>query len=126
MREYPTTAHDLLPLREPTFYILLSLANGKKHGYAILKDIEQLSEGNVRLSTGTLYEALARLLEQNLIERVPDAAGGNALQKVSAHPGKPRKGYQMTQFGKQVLEAETHRLRTLVTAAWGRLDQQNV
>ncbi len=51
----------MLPLREPTFLILLSLADGEKHGYAILKDVSEISQGKVLLSTGTLYEALARL-----------------------------------------------------------------
>ena len=47
-----------LPLREPTFFILLSLSPGPKHGYAILKEVEALSDGRVRLSTGTLYGAI--------------------------------------------------------------------
>jgi DNA-binding PadR family transcriptional regulator len=123
MKNYSMSTGEFLPLREPTFYILLSLAGGKKHGYAILKDVEYLSQGKVRLSTGTLYEGLARLLEQNLIERVPDQKKNG--QSTQIHPGKPRKAYLLTSFGKEVLEAETHRLRTLVFAANQRLGQQN-
>jgi DNA-binding PadR family transcriptional regulator len=119
MTEHSIAADELLPLREPTFYILLSLAEGGKHGYAVLKDVEFLSQEKVKLSTGTLYEGLARLLDQSLIERVPDAI------VMHSHPGKPRKAYQLTRFGKQVLEAETQRLRTLISAAYQRLGHQN-
>ena len=58
---------DLLPLREPTFFILLSISTEKKHGYAILQEVEALSNGKVKLSNGTLYGALTRLQEQGLI-----------------------------------------------------------
>jgi DNA-binding PadR family transcriptional regulator len=104
-----------LPLSEPTFYILLSLTPGKKHGYAILKDVEALSEGAVRLSTSTLYSALARLLEQGLIVRVPGD------REVGAHPGRPRKAYALSELGRRALEAETERMRGLVTTARLRL-----
>jgi DNA-binding PadR family transcriptional regulator len=111
----------LLPLREPTFYILLSLVPGEKHGYAILKDVEGLSRGDVRLSTSTLYEGLARLLDQGLIARVD--ADDSALDDASqvGHPGRPRKAYQLTPYGRRVVEAETSRMQALVTAAHTRL-----
>lgn len=117
----------LLPLREPTFYILLSLVPGEKHGYAILKDVESLSQGGVRLSTSTLYEGLARLLEQGLIARVDvgEDETGDANERVAAgrvgHPGRPRKAYQITSYGRRVVEAETSRMQALVTAAHTRL-----
>jgi DNA-binding PadR family transcriptional regulator len=111
-----------LPLREPTFFILLSLSSGEKHGYAIMKDVEELSRGNLTLSTGTLYEALARLLEQALIERVsaPEAEAEDRASGQS-HPGRPRKSYRLTGLGRQVLEAETARMQALVFAAQQRL-----
>lgn len=111
---------DIVPLREPTFLILLSLSAGEKHGYAVMKDVEELSSGSVVLSTGTLYEALARLLEQGLIERVE---ASKAKQKES-HPGRPRKTYQLTARGKRVLKAETSRMQTLVTTARQRLGDE--
>ena len=108
----------LLPLREPTFFILLSLSEGEKHGYAIIKDVADVSNGKVNLSTGTLYEALARLLDQALIERVEtDAAKNNAV----THPGRPRKAYRLTTKGERVVQAEMMRLHTLITAARRRL-----
>lgn len=110
---------DLIPLRQPTFFILLSLAHGEKHGYAILKDVETVSEGKVTLSTGTLYEALARLLDQGLIERVSSAGGDN-------HPGRPRKRYRLTARGLRVMQAETARLQALLAAAQQRLGAEGV
>jgi DNA-binding PadR family transcriptional regulator len=109
---------DLLPLRQPTFLILLSLAQAQKHGYAILKDVEELSRGTLRLSTGTLYEALARLLDQDLIERLCDDQPGS---DAAGHPGKPRKAYLLTQRGRRLLESETHRIQDLVMTAQLRL-----
>ena len=107
--------HDFLPIREPTFYILLSLVPGKRHGYAILKDVEELSGEKISLSTGTLYGALGRLVDQGLIERVPNREGENM------RPGLPRKAYDLTENGRRVLEAETNRLQSLVAAAHIRL-----
>ncbi|MAT98318.1 MAG: PadR family transcriptional regulator [Anaerolineaceae bacterium] len=104
---------EFLPLREPTFLILLSLAESDKHGYAILQDVTEISQGKVKMSTGTLYEALARLLDQGLIERVPETT--------ETHPGKPRKAYRLTLKGQQVGAAETARLQTLTLAAQQRL-----
>jgi DNA-binding PadR family transcriptional regulator len=102
-----------LPLTEPTFYILLSLAPGKKHGYAIMKDVRALSGGRVRLSTSTLYTALGRLLDQELIERLSEEQGGG--------PGLPRKFYALTDVGRRVLEAETARLQGMLREARLRL-----
>lgn len=104
---------EFLPLREPTFLILLSLAESEKHGYAILKDVMEISQGKVKMSTGTLYEALARLLDQGFIERIPET--------IEPHPGKPRKAYGLTHKGQQVVAAETARLQALTLAAQQRL-----
>ena len=113
-----TEGSDLPPLREPTFFILLSLAECDKHGYAILKDVERLSGNRVRLSTSTLYEALARLLDQGLVVRVP-ADGEN--RDAASHPGRPRKLYRLTRAGLRVLNAEFTRLQGLVAAAQRQL-----
>lgn len=100
---------DLLPLREPTFFILLSISTEKKHGYAILQEVEALSKGKIRLSNGTLYGALTRLQDQGLIERVESDEPQTS--------GKPRKAYRLTQTGLVVLEAEVERLNALVQTA---------
>jgi len=105
---------SFLPLTEPTFYILLSLAPGKKHGYAIMKDVRELSRERVNLSTSTLYTAIGRLLDQELIERLSD--DGQV-----AGPGLPRKSYALTDLGRRVLEAEHVRLQGMVREARLRL-----
>jgi DNA-binding PadR family transcriptional regulator len=98
-----------LPLREATFFILLSLATVPKHGYAILKDTEALSEGRVKLSTGTLYGAIKRLLEQGWIRRLENEA--------ELDGARPRKEYELTDLGRRIFEAEVTRLESLVTVA---------
>jgi DNA-binding PadR family transcriptional regulator len=103
-----------LPLTEPTFYILLSLAPGKKHGYAILKDVKDLSRERVNLSTSTLYTAVGRLLDQDLIERLDN-------DEEDQNPGLPRKSYALTELGRRVLEAEMVRLQGMVKEARLRL-----
>jgi len=103
-----------LPLTEPTFYILLSLAPGRKHGYAILKDVKDLSKERVILSTSTLYTAVGRLLDQDLIERFLD-------DDDDVGPGLPRKSYALTELGRRVLEAEMVRLQVMVKEARLRL-----
>ena len=111
---------SLKPLTEPTFYILLSLVPGKKHGYAILKDVQELSNARVSLSTSTLYSAISRLLDQKLIERLPDEP------ESKSSPGLPRKVYTLTRLGKQILEAETQRMQRLILVARWRLGQEGV
>ncbi len=98
-----------LPLSEAALFILLSLAPGPRHGYAILKDVQALSAGRVVFSTGTLYGALKRFLEQGWIERAGEAAPDET--------GHPRKAYALTRLGRRILEAEVARLRALVKAA---------
>ncbi|MCP4418455.1 MAG: PadR family transcriptional regulator [Chloroflexi bacterium] len=98
-----------LPLTETTLFILLSLSPRAKHGYAIMKEVETLSNGRVRLSTGTLYGAIKRLLERGWIERVDEDEG--------KENGRSRKSYQLTTLGRHILKAETERLQSLLAAA---------
>ena len=123
MVESKDSISDLLPLREPTFFILLSLSSGGKHGYAIMKEVEDLSQGKVKLSTGTLYEALARLLDQELIERISGQEAGEPSEEAQSHPGRPRKAYRLSQKGRRVLEAETARMQALVLTARRQLGE---
>ena len=102
---------DNLPLSEAVFFILLSLSPGPKHGYAIMKDVEALSDTRVSLSTGTLYGALKRLLEGGWVRRFDD--DGNET-------GRQRKAYALTELGKGILEAETARMQNLVVVAQKR------
>ncbi|MEZ4671820.1 MAG: PadR family transcriptional regulator [Anaerolineae bacterium] len=100
------TIQDHLPLTEATFFILLSLAHNPKHGYAIMKDVEDLSGGRIKFSTGTLYGALGRLLDQRWIEQFePDEPQDT---------GRPRKDYALTDIGRRILSAEVSRLQGLL------------
>ena len=104
--------NEALPLTEATFTILLSLATGKKHGYAIMKDVEALSSGRIVFSTGTLYGALRRMLEQDWIERREEADGDS---------GRSRKTYALSELGRRILAAESARLQRLAAVARVRL-----
>jgi DNA-binding PadR family transcriptional regulator len=107
----PSTSelHAHIPLTEATLFILLSLAPGPKHGYAIMKDVQALSDNRVVFSTGTLYGAIKRLLEQDWIERVDDPDPSDTARE--------RKAYALTKQGRRVLKAEITRLQKLVNAA---------
>ena len=109
---------DLTPLREPTFFILLALSKHSKHGYAILKDVEALSQGRIRLSSGTLYGALARLLLQGVIQKdtLVENAGSANLNDSASDP-RQRKVYRLTPFGQRVLTQELDRMQALLDAA---------
>jgi len=120
--DFPT---DFKPLREPTVFILLALSRQRKHGYAIMKDVETLSGGRVKLSTGTLYGALARLLDQGLIQKSAQDETEAAIPS-DAGSGEPRarKYYKLTQVGRRVLKEELHRLQTLLAAARQELGRE--
>jgi DNA-binding PadR family transcriptional regulator len=98
-------AHGQGPLSEPVLLILMSLAERPSHGYALLKDIEALSGGRVRLSTGTLYGALRRLLEDDWIERF-----------AQADTSRDKRAYRVTATGRRQLRTELDRLKQLTRA----------
>jgi DNA-binding PadR family transcriptional regulator len=100
---------DHLPLSESTFLILLCLASGPRHGYAILKDVQGLSQGRVVLSTGTLYGAIRRLLDAGWIVRLEESK--------NTENGHERKEYELTRLGRQALHAEIERMDRLVRTA---------
>ena len=99
-----------LPLTEPVLLVLLSLAEQPRHGYSILKDVERMSAGRVRLSTGTLYGALHRLLDQAWIERVEE---DESL--------RDRRAYRLTSRGRRNLQREVERMRHLTKLATLRI-----
>lgn len=98
------------PLTEPVLLILLSLADQPRHGYSILKDVAQISGDRVTLSTGTLYGALRRLLEDGWIERIhnDDASRG-------------KQAYRLTDHGHKVLQGEVSRMKDLTKLASRRI-----
>jgi DNA-binding PadR family transcriptional regulator len=98
------------PVSEPVLLILISLAEQPRHGYALLKDIEVLSQGRVRMSTGTLYGALRRLLEDQWIQRFEQA-----------DTSREKQAYRLTSAGRKQLEQELSRMRQLTRVAGARL-----
>jgi DNA-binding PadR family transcriptional regulator len=101
---------NLLPLSQSVFHILLALADGEKHGYGIMLEIEQRTEGQVKLGPGTLYGAIKRLLAQGLIEEAGDFADADL-------DDERRRYYRITDFGMRVTHAEAQRLENLVRQA---------
>ena len=95
-----------LPLTEPVLLVLLSLAEQPRHGYSILKDVERMSAGRVKLSTGTLYGALRRLLDEAWIERVEEDESP-----------RDRRPYRLTSRGLRNLQLEVERMKHLTRLA---------
>lgn len=91
-----------MEVSEPVLLILLSLAEQPRHGYGILQDTERMSDGRVRLSTGTLYGALGRLLEDKWIERFKEQ-----------DRSRGRQAYRLTDLGRRNLQIEVSRLKHL-------------
>jgi DNA-binding PadR family transcriptional regulator len=99
-----------LPLRPVEFEILLTLAHGERHGYAILQETETRSEGTLQLETGTMYRALRRLVQAGLV--VP-----TERRPLDAHDDERRRYYAITPLGLRVAAAEASRMARLVSAA---------
>jgi DNA-binding PadR family transcriptional regulator len=101
------------PLTPPVFQVLLSLADGDKHGYAILKDVEEHSGGEVRLNTGTLYAIIKRLLAEGLILEPRN-------RPRAEDDDQRRRYYRLTPKGRAVAAAEVERMERLVARAHDR------
>ena len=102
--------NELLPLTSSMLHVLLALADGDKHGYAIIKEVTRRTEGHVSLGAGTLYALMKRLLTENMIletEERPDAALDD----------ERRRYYRLTPFGREVAQAEVRRLESLIAQA---------
>jgi DNA-binding PadR family transcriptional regulator len=108
--EQLVNAGDNKPLTEPVLLILLSLAEKPRHGYALMKDIEHLSGGRVRLSTGTLYGALQRLLQDRWIERFEQE-----------DTSREKQAYKLTAAGRGAAQCELERMRQLTRVAGARM-----
>jgi PadR family transcriptional regulator PadR len=98
-------------MREPTYLILLALSEGPLHGYAIIGEVAEISNGGTKLGPGTLYTALDRLADSGLVV----VSGQEVID------GRHRRYYQLTDAGATALSEETSRLSALTRAARGRL-----
>jgi len=109
-----TVIEALLPLPPATFHILLALVDQERHGYAIIQDVEERTDGELRLSAGTLYRSIARMVEQGLIVEVVKRAAARL------DDDERRRYYRVTPFGTAVARAEMARLSQLVRLARAR------
>ncbi len=98
-----------LPLSAPVFHILLSLAPGEAHGYGILVDVEEATDGAIRLGPGTLYGALKRLVADDLVEE--------SVRRPAADDDERRRYSRLTAAGRRLLGAEAARLTKVVGMA---------
>lgn len=98
-----------LPLSPQVFHILVSLAPGEAHGYGIILDVEQATDGGIRLGPGTLYSALKRLLADGLVEE--------STARRPAGEDERRRYYRLTAAGRRLLGAEAARLSKAIGAA---------
>lgn len=104
-------AEALLPLPTAVFHILVALADRDRHGYSIMQDVAARTDGKVRLSAGTLYSAVRRMLEQGLIVELRDSPD-------PASADERRRYYRVTPLGRQAALAEARRLRDMLNQAW--------
>jgi DNA-binding PadR family transcriptional regulator len=99
------------PLREPSFLILTALAGEPMHGYGLVAEVGRLSDGRITLRPGTLYGALDRLVDASLV----------SVHHEETVDGRLRRYYQLAEPGRELLTAETERMRRNVEAATARL-----
>ena len=107
-RDIDAEIESLLPLAPAFFHILIALGDGERHGYAIMQDVAERTEGRVRMSPGTLYGSIKRMLAEGLIEELTTGA---------AAADERRRFYRITRFGRRVAAAEAQRLTALLSQA---------
>jgi len=102
-----------LPLTPVVLHILLILAEGERHGYAIAQEVEAITNGQMRMGPGTLYGSIQRMLASSLIDEAPH-------RKRAGDDDDRRRYYRVTPFGRRVLELELERLAAVVRLARSR------
>jgi DNA-binding PadR family transcriptional regulator len=108
-------AEAALPLTPVVLHILLALVDARqgKHGYAVAREVEELTEGHIRMGPGTLYGSIQRMLDSSFIEETARARRARA----AAEEDERRRYYRLTPFGRRVLELEVSRLAQVVAIA---------
>ena len=104
------SAESFLPLPPATFHILMAVAEEDRHGYAIIKDVAARTDGELKLSAGTLYRSIQRMLEQGLLVETGE-------RPAPEQDDERRRYYRITPFGRRVAQAEAVRMRELVEMA---------
>lgn len=110
MDDATPTPESLLPLPPATFHILMALADDDRHGYAIIQEIEARTNGELRLSAGTLYRSIQRMIDQDLIVEIHE-------RPAPEFDDERRRYYRLTAFGRDVARAEARRLQALIRLA---------
>jgi DNA-binding PadR family transcriptional regulator len=105
-----TNPADMLPLTTLTYHILLALADHDRHGYSIIKEVEERTGQSMQIETGALYHAIRRMRDEALIEPIPED------ERPTGEDSR-RRTYRLTEWGRDVLAAESARLRQLVDIA---------
>jgi DNA-binding PadR family transcriptional regulator len=106
----PDNAESFLPLQPAVFHILVALADRDRHGYSIMQDVAARTDGKVRLSPGTLYSSIRRMLEDGFIEELRESPDPDSQDE-------RRRYYRLTRFGRLVAMAEARRLSDLLSQA---------
>lgn len=106
----PSNPTDLLPLPVATFHILVAVAEQDRHGYAIMQDVAARTDGAIKLSPGTLYGSIRRMLDDGLIVELGE-------RQRPSEDDERRRYYRITAFGRTVAQAEAARLATLLRQA---------
>jgi len=101
---------DFLPLTPAMFHILLALADRERHGYDIMREVDERTEGKVRMGPGTLYGSIKRMLSDGLVEELDERPDPKL-------DDERRRYYRLTEFGYRVATAEAERLAQLVKTA---------
>jgi len=115
--ENPDRIHEvgaLLPLKPQDYQILFVLMDGERHGYGMVKEIERQTDGQIRLEAGNLYRSVRRLIKQGLLAE-------SDCRPAPESDDERRRYYEISDFGRQVVVAETERMRAVVAAADARL-----
>jgi DNA-binding PadR family transcriptional regulator len=104
---------DFLPLTPAVFHLLLALADGERHGYAIMREVAESTQGRIKMGPGTLYGTIKRLLESKLIEESDERPDPKL-------DDERRRYYRLTHLGQRIAQAEARRFSEMVTLARGK------
>jgi DNA-binding PadR family transcriptional regulator len=114
------TTNTFTPLTPAVFYILLTLASSEKHGYEIMKQVKQDSQGQVKMGTGTLYGSLKRMLADGLIEEAGSLPAPQAGLPDPTRADERRRYYRLTELGRRAFASELQRYARVVSIAGQR------
>ena len=108
-----TESEDMLPLTPAVFHVLLALADGERHGYAIMQEVADHTDGRIKMGPGTLYGTIKRLIAAQLIEESDERPDADA-------DDERRRYYRLTGVGQRVVRAEAQRYAEMVAVARGK------